>query len=164
MGFCNYYSGYLRMYAELSGPLHKMLQVGNFDSRKGSKMKLAWTPEAEDAFDRLKERLLGQLGFFPWTPTRDLCCAQTTRTMLLGQLLIRSGTTGRMFLWCFGDGSWLRASAERGPLRRGDICHRVCAQEVVGPHRTAAGCGVYSPSVAPELKQGAEAHSLGTGS
>ena len=33
MGFPNYYSGYLRMYAELSGPLHKMLQVGKFDGR-----------------------------------------------------------------------------------------------------------------------------------
>ena len=64
MGFCNYYSGYIRMYSELSGPLHKMLQVGKFDGWKGSKKKLAWTPEAEDAFNRLKERLLGQLGLF----------------------------------------------------------------------------------------------------
>ena len=55
MGFCNYYSGYVRMYAELSGPLHKMLQVGKFDGRKRSKKKLAWTPEAEDAFNRLRE-------------------------------------------------------------------------------------------------------------
>ena len=47
MGFCNYYSGYVRMYAELSGPLHKMLQVGKFDGRKGSKKKLAGTPEAK---------------------------------------------------------------------------------------------------------------------
>ena len=57
MGFCNYYSGYVWMYAELSGPLHEMLQVGKFDGRKGSKKKLAWTPEAEDAFSHLKERL-----------------------------------------------------------------------------------------------------------
>ena len=47
MGFCNYYSGYVQMYADLSGPLHKMLQVGKFDGRKGSKKKLAWTTEAE---------------------------------------------------------------------------------------------------------------------
>ena len=33
MGFCNYYSGYVRMYAELSGPLYKMLQVKKFDGR-----------------------------------------------------------------------------------------------------------------------------------
>ena len=54
MGFCNYYSGYVRMYAELWGPLHKMLQVGKFDGRKGSKKKLAWTTEAEEAFETLK--------------------------------------------------------------------------------------------------------------
>ena len=70
MGFCNYYSGYVRMYAELSGPLHKMLQVGKFDGRKGSKKKLAWTPEAGDAFSRLKERLLGQLGLFLVDPDK----------------------------------------------------------------------------------------------
>ena len=70
MGFCNYSSGYVRMYAELSGPLHKMLQVGKFDGRKGSKKKLAWTPEAEDAFSRLKERLLGQLGLFLVDPDK----------------------------------------------------------------------------------------------
>ena len=64
MGFCDYYSGYVRMYADLSGPLHKMLQVGKFDGRKGSKKKLAWTTEAEETFDKLKERLLGQLGLF----------------------------------------------------------------------------------------------------
>ena len=64
MGFCNYYSGYVRMYANLSGPLQKMLQVRKFDGRKGSKKTLAWTTEAEGAFDKLKERLFGQLSFF----------------------------------------------------------------------------------------------------
>ena len=34
---------------------------------------------------------------------------------------------------------------------KGDMCHRVCAQEAVGPHRTAPGGGVYRPSVGPEL-------------
>ena len=37
MAFCNYYSGYVQMYADLSGPLHKMLQVGTFDGCKESK-------------------------------------------------------------------------------------------------------------------------------
>ena len=64
MGFCSYYSGYARMYAELSGPLHRMLQVGKFDGRKGSKRKLAWTTEAEEAFETLKRTLLGKLGLF----------------------------------------------------------------------------------------------------
>ena len=55
MGFCNYYSRCVRMYADLSGPLHKMLQVGKFHGRKGSKKKLAWTTEAEEALHKLKE-------------------------------------------------------------------------------------------------------------
>ena len=43
MRICNYSFGYVRRYAELSAPLHKMLQVGKFDGRKGSKKKLART-------------------------------------------------------------------------------------------------------------------------
>ena len=70
MGFCKYFSGYVRMYADLSGPLHRMLQVGKFDGRKGSKKQLAWTTEAEEAFDKLKERLLGQLGLFLVDPDK----------------------------------------------------------------------------------------------
>ena len=64
MGLCNYYSGCVRMYAELSGPLHKMLQVGKFDGRKGSKKKLAWTMAEEEACEMLKRILLGKLGLF----------------------------------------------------------------------------------------------------
>ena len=70
MGFCNYFSGYVRMYADPSERLHKMLQVGKFDGRKETKKKLAWTTEAEEAFDKLKERLLGQLGLFLVDPDR----------------------------------------------------------------------------------------------
>ena len=58
------------MYADLPGPLHKMLQVGKFDGRKGSKKKVAWTTEAEEAFDKLKERPLGQLGLFLVDPEK----------------------------------------------------------------------------------------------
>ena len=64
MGFCNFFSGYVQMYAKLSGPLHKMLQVGKFDGRKGSKKKLPWTAEAEETFKPLKRTLLGKLGLF----------------------------------------------------------------------------------------------------
>ena len=41
------------MYAELSGPLHKVLQVRKLDGRKGGKKKLAWTAEAEEALEVL---------------------------------------------------------------------------------------------------------------
>ena len=87
MGFCNYYSGYVRMYAELSGPLHKMLQVGKFDGRKGSKKKLAWTPEAEDAFNSLKERLLGQLGLFMVDPDKGFVLRTDASDYAVGAVL-----------------------------------------------------------------------------
>ena len=87
MGFCNYYSGYVRMYAELSGPLHKMLQVGKFDGRKGSKKKLAWTPEAEDPFNRLKERLLGQLGLFLVDPDKGFVLRTDASDYAVGAVL-----------------------------------------------------------------------------
>ena len=64
MGFCNHYSGYVRMYAVLSGPLHKMLQFGKFDGHIGSQNKLAWTMEDEKALETLKRTLLGKLGLF----------------------------------------------------------------------------------------------------
>ena len=87
MGFCNYYSGYFRMYAELSGPLHKMLQVGKFDGRKGSTKKLAWTPEAEDAFSCLKEQLLGQLGLFLVDPNKGFVLRTDASDYAVGAVL-----------------------------------------------------------------------------
>ena len=85
--FCIYYSGYVRMYAELSGPLHKMLQVGKFDDQKGSKKKLAWTTEAEDAFNRLKERLLGQLGLFLVDPNKGFVLRTDASDYAVGAVL-----------------------------------------------------------------------------
>ena len=41
MGFCNYYSGYVRMYAELLGPLHKMLQGGSSMAGRGARRSLS---------------------------------------------------------------------------------------------------------------------------
>ena len=87
MGFCNYFSGYVRMYADLSGPLHKMLQVGKFNGRKGSKKKLAWTTAAEEAFDKLKERLLGQLGLFLVDPDRGFVLRTDASDYAVGLLL-----------------------------------------------------------------------------
>ena len=69
MGFCNYFSGYLRMYADLSGPLQMMLQVGKFNGRRGSKKKLAWTTEAEEG------TTIGSIGSFLGGPGQAICAA-----------------------------------------------------------------------------------------
>ena len=108
MGFCNYYSAYVRMYADLSGPLHKMLQVGKFDGRKKSRNKLAWTTEAEDAFNKLKERLLGQLGLFLLDPDKGFVLRTDASDYAVGAVLEQ--------IWCDGThvpvASWSRVLAE----------------------------------------------------
>ena len=108
MGFCNYYSGYVPMYAELSGPLHKMLQVGKEDGRKGSKKKPAWTPEAEDAFSRLKERLLGQLGLFLVDPDKGFVLRTDASDYAVGAVLERVRDDGSHVPVAF----WSRILAE----------------------------------------------------
>ena len=108
MGFCNYYSGYVRMYAELSGPLHKMLLVGKFDGLKGSKKKLAWTPEAEDAFSRLKERLLGQLGLFLVDPDKGFVLRTDASDCAIGAVLEQVRDDGSHVSMAF----WSRILAE----------------------------------------------------
>ena len=75
------------MYADPSGPLHKMLQVGKFDGRKGSKKKLAWTTEAEEAFDKLKIRLLGQLGLFLVDPDKGFVLRTDASDYAVGAVL-----------------------------------------------------------------------------
>ena len=108
MGFCKYYSGYVRVYAELSGPLHKMLQVGKIDGRKGSKKKLAWTPEAEDAFSRLRERLLGQLGLFLVDPDKGFLLRTDASDYAVGAVLEQVRDDGSHVLVAF----WSRILAE----------------------------------------------------
>ena len=64
-----------------------MLQVGKFDGRKGSKKKLAWKPEAEDAFNSLKERLLGQLGLFLVDPDKGFVLRTDAADYAVGAVL-----------------------------------------------------------------------------
>ena len=87
MGFCNYYSGYVPMYAELSGRLHKILQVGKFDGRKGSKKKLALTTKAVKAFQTLKETLLGKLGLFLIIPDKRFVLRTDASDYAVGAVL-----------------------------------------------------------------------------
>ena len=73
VGFCNYFSGYVRMYAELPGQLHKILQVGNFDGRKESRKQLACTMEAEEAFKKPQENCPRKLGMIPYNSGQRIC-------------------------------------------------------------------------------------------
>ena len=87
IGFCNYFSGCVRMYAELSGPLHKMLQVGKFDGRKGRDKKLACTTEAQEALETLKRTVLGKLGFFLINPDKGFVLRSDASHYAVGAVL-----------------------------------------------------------------------------
>ena len=87
MGFCNYHFGYVQMYADLSGPLHNILQVGKYDGSKKNKKKWAWKTEAENAFDKFKERLLGQLGLFFVDPDKGFVLRTDASDYAVGAVL-----------------------------------------------------------------------------
>ena len=155
MGFCNCYSGYVRMYAELSGPLRKMLQVGKFDGRKGSRKKLAWTPEAKDAFGCLKKRLLGQLGLFLVDPDKGLVLRMDASDYAVGAVLQQIWDDGSHVPRAF----WSRILAEgqhRTWTAREKETHAiVCALRKWSGHIGPCRAGTRSTSTTPrDRRQG----------
>ena len=46
LGFCNYYSGYIKMYAEYAAPMTTMLKGNREETKKGSKKALVWNDES----------------------------------------------------------------------------------------------------------------------
>ena len=64
-----------------------MLHAGKFDGRKGSKKKLAWTKEAEEAFDTLKRTLLGKLEVFLINPDKGFLLCTDASDYVLGAVV-----------------------------------------------------------------------------
>ena len=62
LGFCNYYLGYIKMYAEYAAPMTTMLKGNREETKKGSKKALVWTDESDRAFERMKQALLSAVG------------------------------------------------------------------------------------------------------
>ena len=71
LGCCDYYHEFLPLYAKFSGPLTELLKVGKIEGKKGSQVKLKWTPECEEAFTGLKEALANVVTLkTPWLDGR----------------------------------------------------------------------------------------------
>ena len=77
----------MRVTYELSGPLHRVLNVGKFDGRKRSKKKLAWTMEPEEAFETLKRTLLGKLELFLINPDKAFVLRTDASNYAVGAVL-----------------------------------------------------------------------------
>lgn len=61
LGLCNYYSGYIKMYADLAAPLQEKLKLPKEQTKAGSKTRVTWTPAELEAFKRLKAALTENL-------------------------------------------------------------------------------------------------------
>jgi hypothetical protein len=61
LGFTNYYSIYIRDYANVVACLQDKLKVPREEGKKGSKKQIAWGEEDQKAFEEVKARLCSQL-------------------------------------------------------------------------------------------------------
>ena len=66
----NYYSGYIKMYAEYAAPMTTMLKGNREETKKGSKKALVWTAESDRAFEGMKQALLSAVGLHLVDPDR----------------------------------------------------------------------------------------------
>ena len=62
LGFCNYYSGYIKMYAEHAAYMTAMLKGNLEENKKGSEKALVWNEESDRAFEGMKQALLSAVG------------------------------------------------------------------------------------------------------
>ena len=87
LGLCNYYSGYVRMFAELAAPLQEKLKLPREHTRAGSKHPLTWTPEEEVAFERLKQALVADLELHHLDPRKPFALKTDASDYAVGAAL-----------------------------------------------------------------------------
>ena len=127
MRFCNDYLGYVRMYAELLGPLHRMLQVGKVDRRKGSKKPLAWTTKAEETFETLKRNLLGKLGLFLVNPEKRFVIRADASDYAVEAVLAQVREDGSHVRVAFRSRGLAEGQHRTWTAREKETCAIICA-------------------------------------
>ena len=83
-----------------------MRQVRKFDGGKGSKKKLAWTTQVEEAFERLKRALLKMFGLFLINLDKAFVLPPMLRIVPWEQSWSRSGRMVPMSQWSPGVQLW----------------------------------------------------------
>ena len=87
LGFCNYYSGYIKMYAEYAAPMTTMLKGNREETKKGSKKALVWTAESDRAFVGMKQALLSAVGLHLVDPDRGFVLRTDASDYAVGAVL-----------------------------------------------------------------------------
>ena len=77
LGFCNYYSEYIKMHAKYAAPMTAMLKGNRVETKKRSKKAVVWNEESDCAFEGAMLSAVGlhlvdpDRGFFLRTDTSD---------------------------------------------------------------------------------------------
>ena len=108
LGFCNYYSGYIKMYAEYAAPMTTMLKGNREETKKGSKKALVWTAESDRAFEGMKQALLSAVGLHLVDPDRGFVLRTDASDYAIGAVLEQVLDDGRHVPVAF----WSRVLAE----------------------------------------------------
>ena len=80
LGFCNYYSEYIKMYAEYAVPMTARLRGNREETKKGSKKALVWNEQSDNALEGMKQAPLSAVGLHLVDPDRGFSYAQTPPT------------------------------------------------------------------------------------
>ena len=108
LGFCNYYSGYIKMYAEYAAPMTTMLKGNREETKKGSEKALLWNDESNRAFEGMKQALLSAVGLHLVDPDRRFVLRTHASDYAVGAVLEQVLDDGRHVPVAF----WNRVLAE----------------------------------------------------
>ena len=87
LGVCNYYAGYVRMFADLAAQLMEKLKLPKELTKAGSKHKLDWTVEVIAAFEKVKQGLVADLQLYHIDPTKPFALKTDASDYAVGAVL-----------------------------------------------------------------------------
>ena len=108
LGFCNYYPGYIKMYAEYAAPMTAMPRGDREESKKGSKKALVLNEESDRAFEGMKQAPLFAVGLHLVDPNRGFVLRTDASDYAIRAVLEQVLDDGRHVLVAF----WSRVLAE----------------------------------------------------
>ena len=161
LGFCNYYSGYIKMYAQYAAPMTTMLKGNQEETEKGSKKALVWNDESDRAFEGMKQALLSAVGVHLVDPDRGFVLRTDASDYAVGAVLEQVLDDGRHVPVAF----WSRVLAEGQrrtwtPRGKGGVCHRHGSQEMGWVHSPPSRHRLHRPSESAVVAQRARGHPL----
>ena len=96
LGFTNYYSPYVPGYAQIVARLQDKLKVSKEEGKKGSKVKITWEKEDQEAFDEIKRRLVSKLLLQTVNPDKPFVLRLDASTYAVGATLEQLLSEDRM--------------------------------------------------------------------